>query len=185
MTLFIVAMLMAALVAGCGGGDSDSSSDSSSSATTSTGTSSEVEASAEFFKPGSKNQFATFGSEAGAGEREAASSVLEENFKARAAADWATQCSSLTISAIKKIEQGAAPVGVKGCVKGLEAQALPLVKSQPVRINTLTGPIDALRVEGNKAIALYHGTKGVDYAIPLAKEEGEWKVDALVTRRVR
>lgn len=186
----LTAVLIAVLVAGCGSGGSSSSSGSTSSAdstsssndSSSTGT---TEASAEFVKPGGKNKIAKFGQEAEATEREAASSVLEENLQARAAGDWSTQCSSLTASAKKEVEEGAALQGViSGCAKELEAQAEPASQTKAIRANTMTGPIAVLRIKGNKGFALYHGTKGKDYAIPMEKEGGEWKVASLVTQEV-
>ncbi len=136
-------------------------------------------------EPGGENELAKFGNEAGDAEREAASSVLEENLQARASGDWETQCASLTAGALKKVEEGAATLGSKGdCAKNLEAQAQPVSSTKVIRVNTMTGPIDVLRIEGVKAFALYHGTKGVDYAIPMTKEAGEWKVDSLVTQEI-
>jgi hypothetical protein len=43
----------------------------------------------------------------------------------------------------------------------------------------MTGPIDALRVEGDRGYALYHGTKGKDYVMAMKKEDDEWKVSSL------
>jgi hypothetical protein len=184
--LLIVAALVAALVAGCG---SDSSSSSSSADTTgsssSSTTTSDGGSSAEFIKPGGKNKVAKFGQEASDSEREAASAVLEENLQARAAGDWAAQCSSLSKATIKKVEEGAAALGgEKGCEKGLEAQAQPVSATKAIRANTMTGPVAVLRVEGTEAFALYHGAKGVDYAMPMNKEGSDWKVGSLVTQEL-
>jgi hypothetical protein len=44
----------------------------------------------------------------------------------------------------------------------------------------MTGPIDALRVKGDEGNALYHGTGNSDFAMPMKKENGEWKVGALL-----
>lgn len=167
----LAAILMAALAAGCGG---------SSSADTN-----ETEASKEFLKPGAKNKIATFGQEADSDEREAASEVLEENLQARAAGDWSTQCSSLSAKAIKKVAENPAAEGIKGgCAKQLEAQGVPLNETKAIRANTMKGPIAALRIKGKKAYALYHGTKGVDYAMSMEKEGDEWKVASLTTEEI-
>jgi hypothetical protein len=181
------AVLMAALAAGCGGGSSSSSGSSSSGG--STDSSSEAEGSASFLKPGTKSKLPKFGQEAEASEREAASAVLEENLQARASGDWATQCSSLTAGAIKKVEE--TPTVFQGqksrsssCPKRLEAQAQPLSGTKSIRADTMTGPIAALRVKGNKAYALYHGANGKDYAMPMEKVGDEWKVDSLITTEI-
>jgi hypothetical protein len=197
--LLIAAALIAALVAGCGSSGSSSSSSSSestssSAANTTTGSSadstapassSEGGSSAEFIKKGEKNKIVEFGKEASASEREAASSVLEENLQAREAGDWAGQCSSLTAAAVKNVAKEAALTGTKGsCATDLKKQAEPESQTKAIRANTMTGPIAVLLVEGNKAYALYHGTKGKDYAMPMGKEGDEWKVDALITKEI-
>jgi hypothetical protein len=175
--LLIASALLAILAPGCGSSDSSSSSQVDSSAD-STSTDSPKGAVAEF----GKNQLTTYGNEADAAEREAASSILEENMQARADGDWAGQCSTLSAEVIKSIEKGTAATD---CAKALEAQAQPLSASKAARANTMTGPIAALRVESGAAFALYHGTKGVDYVIPMIKEGADWKVAAVVTQEVR
>jgi hypothetical protein len=179
--VLVVVALMAALVAGCGGGSSDSSSGSSSSTASAD---SSGEASTQFVRPGKKNEIATFGEESNTAEREAASSVLEENLQAREVGDWAAQCSSLSAAAIREVEKKASVLSGKGCANALESLAQPIAKSKPLRTNTMSGPVAALRVKGNKAFALYHGTNKVDYVMPLSKEGGEWKVASLVTQPI-
>jgi hypothetical protein len=182
--LMVAATLMAAFASGCGSGDSSSSTSSDSSSGNAT-TPSESAGIASFLKKGSKNKIATFGQEASAEEREAASSVLEENLQTRAAGDWASQCSTLAAATIKKeVEEAPIAQGIEGCAKQLEAQAKPLSITKGVRANTMTASIGALRVKGDKAFALYHGTKGVDYSMPMEKEGDEWKVASLTTTKL-
>jgi hypothetical protein len=182
----VVGVVLAGIVGGCGGGDSATSGDSSTggpsnSTKTTVSEGPNSEPSTEFISKGKGvvSQLPKFGKEADETEREAASRLLEENLQARAAGDWATQCESLAASIVTGIEEAAVTLGAgKGCAKGLEAQAAPTPES--ARANTMTGPIDALRVgSGGRGIALYHGTKGKDYAMPLIKEGGTWKVLAL------
>jgi hypothetical protein len=176
----VAAVLMAALAAGCGGGSSSSSGSTSSADSTSS--SSTTGASAEFTGAGPNGKIVKFGQEADTAEREAASSVLEENLKAREAGDWAKQCTSLSAGAIKKLEQEAVRLKAgEKCAESLEYGAEPQSATKAIRANTMTGPIAVLRVEGNKAFALYHGTKGKDYAMQMEKEGGEWKVASLIT----
>jgi hypothetical protein len=200
----LAAVLLSALALGCGSNSSDSSESSSSSGSSSSAesttkasdTTSEAEtgnegeatggkASAEFLSPKGKNQIAKFGQEADVEEREAASSALEESLQARAGGDWATQCETLSATGIKNVEGSVAANGAgPSCAKQLEAQAQPLSETKEIRANTMTGPIAVLRVKGNKGFALYHGAKGLDYAMPMTKEGDEWKVNALVTQEV-
>jgi hypothetical protein len=162
--MFLAFVCLSLVIAGCGGGSSS--------------TSSSTEASKQFLLAGHSNKLPKFGEEASADELEEADAIVAAMLKARAAADFAAQCTTLS-----KQEIAAIP-GVKNpreCVKALEELAAPLAKTKKVRSNTLKGSIGALRVKGDKAWALYHGTDGNDYAVPLEKEDGVWKVTSLVT----
>ena len=164
------------VLTGCGGGGSNST------AAISTASSANGELSSQFITPKGNNDIAEFGHEATVAEREAASAVLEKSLRARASADWVMQCSTLTPKAMESFESRPEDGDFKpGCPKALKAFAEPLSKSKEVRANTLSGPITALRVKGNQGYALYHGNDGTDYAMPLAKESGAWKVAAVVT----
>jgi hypothetical protein len=176
--LFIRGLIFAALAAivfaGCGG--SDSSTDSAKS-----------EPSAEFFLAGKNvsgdvTYFVKFGHESNATEREAAGKVLAKNLAARGAEDWDGQCATLS----KHAKNGE----VTDQAKFATGHKLPcpatLTKSSEVApkyvlADTLEGRrISALRIEGNEGVALYHG-KNKNYAMPMRKENGVWKVDRLTT----
>jgi hypothetical protein len=178
--LFAIAIALAIAIAGCGG-DSSASDSGQSNEIEAIGPG-EPEPSKAFLK--SKKRFASFGQEASAKEREAASKALEENLKARQSADFVTQCDTLSPGGVKEVEEGAKEQGVQGdgCAKELKARAEPLERSKVYRKNTMTGPIDALRFEGARAYALYHGVGGQDYAMPMEKVDGEWKVGSLLEK---
>jgi hypothetical protein len=175
-------VVAALLVAGCGGGSSSSSSSSaSSSATTASDSSGGAEPSKQFLKPKGNNKIAEFGSEASVEERETASKVVEESLKAREDADFATQCETLSLKGIKEIP------GTKTraeCPKALKSFAEPLSETKKARKDTLSGPIDAMRVKGEKGYALYHGTDKKNYAVPLEEEDGAWKVASVITEGI-
>ena len=139
------------------------------------------EASRDFATKGGEGKIPNFGEEANAAEREAASTVLEENLMARAAGDWAGQCATLSAAAIKVIKETVPPGEAGSCAEAIKTEAEPLERTQALRANTMTEPIAALRVKGSKGYALYHGTKDAAYAMPMEKEGGQWKVSALVT----
>jgi hypothetical protein len=40
--------------------------------------------------------------------------------------------------------------------------------------------VGALRIEGEGGFILFHGVEGVEYFMPMVREEGSWKVAALV-----
>jgi hypothetical protein len=183
---------------GCGGGGSDSSSASSASeaSTSNTDTSktsagSEAEPTAEgnsppsneFVGSGKNGQLAALGTVASDAERSAASRVIEASFQARATADWAAQCATLTAEVVKQVEENASVFGSKpGCVKALEAQANGAPEA--ARANPMEGPVVVLRTYDPKAFAFFHGTRGKDYVVPMEKEGGVWKLAALQEQEV-
>lgn len=163
------------LVAGCGGG--------SNSLGTSESTQSEIgnrQSSYEFLRPkGGNNKIVTFGVEAPASERNAASMVLENALDARASGNFASQCALLSAATITEITDESKD-GDATCPQVLKELAEPLKKTTKIRASTLHGPISALRVEGLKAYALYHGMNKTDFAMPMVQESGQWKVAALL-----
>jgi hypothetical protein len=167
-------LVVAAILVGCGGSSGGSAS---SSAPT-------EEASKQFFDPealkGGKEAVATFGKEASGSERAEASAVLEENLTARQAGDIAGQCATLGKRGMESVSQESAKSPSK-CVAELKKIAEPLSSTETARKDTLDGEIDAFRVGGNKAYALYHGNDGKDYAMPMEREDGSWKVGGILT----
>jgi hypothetical protein len=163
---------LTAIAAGCGGRSGSSN-----------GETAEVEASKQFLGGGENGKLASFGREADAKEREAASRVLEENLKARASQDFDRQCASLAAGQLRRTEKTRKFFRIKGgCAEGLESQAE--VAPPAALRNTMTGSVVALRVAGNRGFAFYHGTGGKDYAMAMQKEGGEWKVGSLTEKEV-
>lgn len=172
--LCLALLFAGVLIAGCGGGSSSSTASSSEAA-------SGTEPSAQFLKKKGKNTIPKFGEESSTQEREAANAVVVESLEAREAADFKTQCETLNMAAIKEVP------GAKtraGCSAALKKLAEPLAKTKEIRKDTLSGSIAALRVKGEKGYALYHGNDGKNYAVPLEKEGGAWKVGSLVTTEI-
>jgi hypothetical protein len=177
----VAAAVMTLVSVGCGGSGGSSSSEESTQA-------SDSNPSAEFLgKRLSTNEKVEFGREADDSEREQASKILAVNLKARASGDWKTQCASMSKGAVKETEKRGAPIGgeSKSCTKSLAFLAQPPARTKPFRVDTMTGPIDVLRVKGNEGFALYHGNDGVNYAMAMEKEGGEWKVASITTRTLR
>jgi hypothetical protein len=182
-TMLLLTMLGLALIfAGCGGSSSSSPETSTAAATNAASTTGKAsEPSAQFGKTGNPNPIVEFGHEAPASEREAVSPVVEKSLKARAAGDFATQCQTLSLAAIKKVPEAKTR---KDCPKALKEFASPLSETAQSRKNTLSGPIDAMRVKGNKGWALYHGNDGKDYGLALEKEGSTWKVGSVLTTEI-
>ncbi|HEX5610079.1 MAG TPA: hypothetical protein VFX45_08310 [Solirubrobacterales bacterium] len=105
-------------------------------------------------------------------EAAAASAVLESYMAARGAQDWSTACAKMTPKAISSLERFAA--GGRGCAATFAA-VYPFLEPG-VWANTMSGPISSLGADG---VAVYHGTTGKNYAMPMVKEGGGWKVAAL------
>lgn len=173
----LLALLGLALVAaGCGGGSSSSSS-STSGSTSSSESGSGSEPSAQFLKKGN-NTIPKFGEESSLEEREAANAVVVESLQARQAADFQTQCETLDLKAIKEIPDAK---GHEDCAAKLKKLAEPLSSTKETRTDALSGSIAAFRVKGNRGFALFHGNDGKNYAVPLEKEGGGWKISMLRT----
>jgi hypothetical protein len=164
---------LALAVGGCGGGSSTTSPPSSASG-------SGVEPSAAFLRPnGANDRIVKFGEEASVEEREAANAVVVKNLRAREVGQWATQCATLDKVGIKEIPGAIGKE--RECPKLLEQFAQPIAGTKEVREDRLSGPIAALRVEGKKGYALFHGNDGNDYALALQKEDDTWKVSSVNT----
>jgi hypothetical protein len=189
----LTGVLVLVAVPGCGGGNAGGTGSRSSDTTSSsskvtkpeneTQNAAKDEPSTEFQGSGPNAELVKFGEEANTAERETVSSVVEDNLQARAAGDWESQCATLATPIVKGIEKTAKALGAgAGCTKALEAQAKPAPAS--ARANPMIEPVAALRIEGPRGFALFHGVKGKDYAMPVLMEGGEWKVASLVTEEV-
>jgi hypothetical protein len=142
--------------------------------------SSAEEGNASFRTPGGDNSIQNYGEEPDGSEVEAAEAVLDDFMEARAASDWSGICASLAAAAVAPLEDLAAKASqLKG--KGCPAILAALLSRAPAssRANTLTDGIASFRVEGDRGFALYHGPKGVNYFVPMVKEDGEWRVGSL------
>jgi hypothetical protein len=132
----------------------------------------------EFFVVGGDNAVQLFGREATVGERAQASKVIESWMRARAAKDHAMECVYLARSFVSGFVADATNVS-KGKTTTCP-QALAYFGSSAGGVNhfddTTTGPIDSLRIESGQGYAQYHGNDGHDYIVPMAREDGEWKV---------
>jgi hypothetical protein len=116
-------------------------------------------------------------------ERQAASTVLARNLRARAAGEWAAQCSTLSRSAIEQFEGNVVSAkALAECSSTLEALAKPLKRTEGIRADMFSGSTVAFRVKGDHGYALFRGSDGKNYATPMEKEDGTWKVDALLTK---
>jgi hypothetical protein len=130
----------------------------------------------EFLIPGGDNIVQFFGREASPAERERASRVIHAWMRARVAKDWATDCRYLAqVYANELISDSTQVSGGKAtdCPQALKFFG---TDASGTSGNTLTGPIDSLRVRGLRAYAQWHGPAEIDWILPLRKENSQWKV---------
>jgi len=137
----------------------------------------------EFLMPGGDNLVQTFGEEAPAAEREKASKAIHAWMKARVAEKWATDCAYLAVEYQQELVLDALAVTNERVTNCPDALAFFGDAASGTSGNTLTGPIDSLRIRDTKtgntekeAYAQWHGPKGIDWVLPLRKELGAWKV---------
>ena len=132
----------------------------------------------EFLIPGGDNLVQTFGDEASSGERARASQVIQAWMKVRVAKNWATDCKYLSRGYSKALVKDAHEVS-KGKVTNCP-QALDYFgpDASGTSGNTLTGPIDSLRVKGPRAFAQWHGPQQIDWVLPMRIEGETWKVES-------
>lgn len=165
---------MVTLALGCGGGDSSTVAETSARAQLYPWLKGP---SREFLIRGGDNIVQTFGREASKSERSQANEVIQAWMKARAAQNWAEDCSYFSRRYIHTlIYTDAVRVSggkVKNCAQGL---AFFGHRASGSYKNNLTGPIDSLRVSGGHGYAQYHGNDGHDWVITVERENGKWWV---------
>lgn len=133
------------------------------------------EPSAEFAGKGENGELATAGTESTVEEREAASEVVEESLTAAANGEWAKQCATLAGELVEALANRSKAAGRQGCAKNLKLTGEAIGGAPP---NQMVEPLAALRVNGNLGFAFFHGEEK-DFVIPMARENGQWKVAAL------
>lgn len=130
---------------------------------------------------GGDNSVQEYGAEADQEDFEAAAVALHNFLDARADGNWAAACEYMAESVIESFEKLASQskqVGGKGCGAILEKLTNPaakkLLKEEAAKAN-----VGSLRVEGDRSFVIYNGTGKTILAMPMANEDGEWKVASL------
>lgn len=134
----------------------------------------------QFVTPGGDNSVQEFGAEAGESEFEEAAAALHAFLDARAEGDWATTCEYLSTEVLRSFEQFATrseDLRGKGCPELLASVSGPA--TEDARREAAIADVGALRADGDQGFLLYRGAEDTPYAIPMAREEGRWKVAAL------
>jgi hypothetical protein len=131
----------------------------------------------EFLVRGGDNLVQATGEEATPAERERVSRLIQLWMRVRVAENWGRDCGYLSrryVRIIVKDANGVTHGRVKNCPDALDYFG---ESASGDLANTLTGPIDSLRVEGNQGYVQWHGIKGIDWVLPVRREGGEWLVD--------
>lgn len=134
----------------------------------------------QFVTPGGDNSVQEFGDEADETELEEAAAALHAFLDARADGDWETTCDHLSanvLGSLGRFATQAKQLRGKECPELLGAVSGPA--TEDARREAAIADVGAMRIEGDRAYLLYHGAAKTDYAIPMAKEEDGWKVDAM------
>jgi hypothetical protein len=135
-------------------------------------------ASREFLLPDGDNAIQFFGKESSPAEREEASLVIHAWMRARVAEDWKADCKYLSAGYSKTLIEDAKSVSGGKATNCVQTLAFFGDEASGTSGNTLTGPIDSLRVRGNRAFAQWHGLHQIDWILPMRIEDGAWKVES-------
>lgn len=172
----LLLLLLLAAIGGCG---SDSGTGGGETETEPTRMYPRVHGpSREFLIPGGDNAVQFFGQEASAAEREKASRVIHAWMAARVAENWKADCTYLSAGYSRTLVNDARTVSQGKATTCPQALGFFGEGASGTSGNTLTGPIDSLRVKGKRAFAQWHGPKRIDWALPMKIEGGTWKVES-------
>lgn len=178
--VIVAAVLLALGPAACGGGDDDSSS-TTTEAFTPTQHDDSGGGSAQFRTKGGDNSIQEFGEEADASEFEAAAAALHDFLDARASEDWESACAAVSQEVKQSLEKLAAQakqLDDASCAGVLEALTNPAAK-RILQEEATQADVASLRIEDDRGYAVYRSSKGTVLAIPMANEDGDWKVAGL------
>lgn len=134
---------------------------------------------ASFRAPRKDNSVPDFGREAHSAERKQAMEALRGFLRARANGEWATACDYLARPQQHILDGIAAHTDGKhaDCAAALEGlmTAPAAERADPFDSRGLA----ALRVKYPTAFALFYGTNGAKYVMPMQDEHGKWKMTQL------
>lgn len=137
--------------------------------------------SGQFLTKGGDNSVQEYGEESGESELQEAAEQVHDFFVARAVGDWEKACSYLSKSMseqLKQLAESSTELEDKSCASFLESFTGRLSASA-WRENTM---VDAgsLRLDSEQGFLIFYGPPDKTvYAMPLAREDGTFKVGAL------
>jgi len=137
--------------------------------------------SGQFRQKGGDNSVQEFGEEADQEEFDAAAVALHNFLDARAEGNWAAACTYMSKAIVESFEKLAAQakeVDATNCAEILEQLTNPAAK-RSMKAEAAKADVGSLRVEGDRSFVIYTGVGGTILAMPMANEDGDWKVASL------
>ncbi|HEX5592852.1 MAG TPA: hypothetical protein VFX35_05845 [Solirubrobacterales bacterium] len=131
----------------------------------------------EFLIRDGDNVVQTFGREATEAEREQVSKMIQAWMRARAAQNWAKDCSYFSDEYIHiLVDTDAVSVSEGKATTCPKALAFFGHQASGSYKNNMAGPVVSLRIGEGHGYAQYHGNDGHDWVVPVEKEDGKWWV---------
>jgi hypothetical protein len=135
----------------------------------------------QFKVKGGDNSIQEFGAEADTSEFDEAAAAAHNFIDARAEGDWGAACDYMAKSILESFEKLAAraeQLNNRSCAGLLEALTNPAAKGA-LKTEAAQADVRSLRIEGERAFVIYTANGGTVYAMPMANEDGDWKVASL------
>jgi len=135
----------------------------------------------QFRQKGGDNSIQEFGTEADPEEFDAAAAALHNFLDARAEGNWGAACdymSKAVVESFEKLATQAKQIEETSCAGILERLTNPAARKS-MRAEAEKADVGSLRVEGERSFVIYTGVGGTVLAMPMANEDGEWKVASL------
>lgn len=135
---------------------------------------------ARFETKGGDNSIQEYGSEPSGSEFAAAAEVLHAYLDARAIGAWKAACerlaSRVSTELVRQLgaAQGDKEADCAAVLSGLTGAVPPSTLREAAEAD-----IGALRVEGDSGFLLFRGAQSQNFFIPMAREDGGWKVAAI------
>jgi hypothetical protein len=135
----------------------------------------------QFRTKGGDNSVQEFGEEADEADFEAAAVALHNFLDARAEGNWAAACEYMSkgiVESFEKLAAQAKQIDDTSCAGILEKLTNPAAK-QSMKAEAAKANVGSLRVEGDRSFVIYTAIDGTVLAMPMANEDGDWKVASL------
>jgi hypothetical protein len=135
----------------------------------------------QFVVKGGDNSVQEFGGEADPAEFEEAATALHNFLDARANGNWAAACDYLAaevVEPLRKLAERVKRLEETGCAGILERLTNPAAK-EDLLAEAAKADVGSVRVEGDRAFAIYRAIDGAVIAITMTREGGAWKVASL------